>query len=42
MRRLVDELGLVDPVALKVAFENIQNGVFVSPNSDLVVWGATA
>ncbi|AAK24820.1 class I SAM-dependent methyltransferase [Caulobacter vibrioides] len=42
VRRLVDELGLVDPVALKVAFENIQNGVFVSPNSDLVVWGATA
>jgi SAM-dependent methyltransferase len=42
VRRLVDELGLIDPTALKVSFDNIQNGVLVSPNSDLVVWGATA
>lgn len=42
VRRLVDELGLVQPTALKVSFDNIQNGVLVSPNSDLVVWGATA
>lgn len=42
VRRLVEELGLTQPTALKVAFDNIQNGVFVSPNSDLVVWGATA
>lgn len=42
VRRLVDELGLIDPTALKVSFDNVQNGVFVSPNSDLVVWGATA
>lgn len=42
VRRLVEELGLVDPTALKVSFDNIQNGVLVSPNSDLVVWGATA
>ena len=38
--RLVEELGLTDPTALKVAFDNIQNGVRVAPNSDLVVWGA--
>jgi len=42
VRRLVEELGLTQPTALKVAFDNIQNGVLVSPNSDLVVWGATA
>jgi SAM-dependent methyltransferase len=42
VERLVSELGLVDPVALKVAFDNLQNGVLVAPNSDLVVWGAVA
>lgn len=42
VRRLVDELGLVETTALKVSFDNIQNGVRVAPNSDLVVWGATA
>jgi len=42
VERLVSELGLIDPVALKVAFDNVQNGVLVSPNSDLVVWGAVA
>ncbi|PTS86973.1 MULTISPECIES: class I SAM-dependent methyltransferase [unclassified Caulobacter] len=42
VERLVSELGLIDPVALKVAFDNVQNGVLVAPNSDLVVWGAVA
>lgn len=42
VERLVAELGLVDPVALKVSFDNVQNGVLVTPNSDLVVWGAVA
>ena len=42
VRRLVEELGLVDPTALKVSFDNIQNGVRVAPNSDLVVWGSTS
>lgn len=37
--RLVDELGLSEPTVLKVAFDNIQNGARVAPNSDLVVWG---
>lgn len=40
--RLVEELGLSDITALKVAFDNIQDGVRVAPNSDLVVWGAVA
>lgn len=40
--RLVEELGLVEPTALKVSFDNIQDGVRVAPNSDLVVWGAVA
>nr|WP_295111573.1 class I SAM-dependent methyltransferase [uncultured Caulobacter sp.] len=40
--RLVEELGLTDITALKVAFDNIQDGVRVAPNSDLVVWGAVA
>lgn len=38
--RLIEELGLSDITALKVAFDNIQDGVRVAPNSDLVVWGA--
>lgn len=38
--RLVEELGLSDITALKVAFDNIQDGVRVAPNSDLVVWGS--
>ena len=42
VQRLVQELGLVEPTALKVSFDNIQNGVRVAPNSDLVVWGAVA
>jgi len=42
VERLVADLGLVDPVALKVSFDNVQNGVRVAPNSDLVVWGAVA
>ena len=33
-------LDLVEPTALKVSFDNLQNGVRVAPNSDLVVWGA--
>ena len=40
--RLVEELGLSDITALKVAFDNIQDGVRVAPNSDLVVWGAAS
>ncbi|MBO9543541.1 class I SAM-dependent methyltransferase [Caulobacter sp.] len=40
--RLVEELGLTDITALKVAFDNIQDGVRVAPNSDLVVWGAVS
>lgn len=42
VKRLVNELGLVDPTALRVSFDNIQNGVLVAPNSDLVVWGAVS
>jgi SAM-dependent methyltransferase len=42
VKRLVDELGLTDPTALKVSFDNVQNGVRVAPNSDLVVWGAVS
>ena len=42
VRRLVEELGLTQPTALKGAVDHIQNGVLVSPNSDLVVLGATA
>lgn len=42
VKRLVDELGLVEPTALKVSFDNVQNGVRVAPNSDLVVWGAVS
>lgn len=37
--RLVEDLGLTEPTALKIKFDNIQNGVRVEPNSDLVVWG---
>jgi len=37
--RLAEELGLTEITALKVKFDNIQNGVRVEPNSDLVVWG---
>ncbi len=37
--RLADALGLTEITALKVKFDNIQNGVRVEPNSDLVVWG---
>ena len=36
------DLGLVEVTALKVSFDNVQNGVLVAPNSDLVVWGAVA
>jgi len=42
VRRLIEELGLTDPTALKVSFDNIQDGVRVAPNSDLVVWGAAS
>lgn len=42
VKRLVEELGLEEPTALKVSFDNIQNGVLVSPNSDLVVWGVAS
>jgi SAM-dependent methyltransferase len=37
--RLADELGLTEVTALKIVFDNVQNGVRVAPNSDLVVWG---
>lgn len=42
VKRLVEELGVTEPTALKVSFDNIQNGVLVAPNSDLVVWGAVS
>jgi SAM-dependent methyltransferase len=42
VRRLIDELGLKEPTALKVSFDNVQNGVRVAPNSDLVVWGSVS
>jgi len=35
---LTERLGLADPVALKVRFDNPQGGMIVT-NSDLVVWG---
>lgn len=39
VNRLVAELGLTEPTALRVAFDNLQAGVRVAHNSDLVVWG---
>jgi len=42
VERLEADLGLVEVTALKVSFDNVQNGVLVAPNSDLVVWGAVA
>lgn len=40
VNRLRDELGLNDPDVFRVRFDNLQAGVRVPGNSDLVVWGA--
>ena len=42
MNRLRDELGLREPEFFRVRFDNVQAGVRVPGNSDLVVWGAAS
>ena len=42
VERLSRDLGLLAPDVLRVRFDNLQAGVRVPGNSDLVVWGATS
>jgi hypothetical protein len=42
VNRLRDELGLAQPDVFRVSFDNLQAGVRVPRNSDLVVWGAAS
>lgn len=42
VNRLRDELGLTQPDVFHVRFDNLQAGVRVPSNSDLVVWGTVS
>lgn len=42
VNRLRDELGLTQPDVFRVCFDNLQAGVRVPSNSDLVVWGTAS
>jgi SAM-dependent methyltransferase len=42
VNRLRDELGLTQPDVFRIAFDNLQAGVRVPRNSDLVVWGSAS